>query len=104
MGIKMYKHFSFLGPPKFTKIGMFGLKIYHLATLEDTTRSRRQGLSMVLCESINLFIPHEAFALLQGRFSLLLRCKARVRDPVNLEKRFSRFIFRRDEPRAIECT
>jgi hypothetical protein len=23
---------------------------------------------------------------------------------VNLEKRFSRFIFRRDEPRAIECT
>jgi hypothetical protein len=26
-------HFTFLGPPKFTQIGIFGLKINHLATL-----------------------------------------------------------------------
>jgi hypothetical protein len=29
----MYQHFPFQGPPKFTHIGIFGLKMYHLATL-----------------------------------------------------------------------
>jgi hypothetical protein len=29
----MYKHFPFQGPPKFTQIGIFGLKINPLATL-----------------------------------------------------------------------
>jgi hypothetical protein len=31
---KIYQHFPFKGPPKFTQIGIFGLKIYHLATLD----------------------------------------------------------------------
>jgi hypothetical protein len=26
-------HIPFLGPPKYTQIGIFGMKIYHLATL-----------------------------------------------------------------------
>jgi hypothetical protein len=30
---KTYQHFPFPGPPKFPQIGIFGLKIYHLATL-----------------------------------------------------------------------
>jgi hypothetical protein len=30
---KLYQHFPFLGPPKFTQIGILGLKTNHLATL-----------------------------------------------------------------------
>jgi hypothetical protein len=29
----IYQHYPFQGPPKFTQIGIFGLKINHLATL-----------------------------------------------------------------------
>jgi hypothetical protein len=29
----MDQHLPLQGPPKFTQIGIFGLKIYHLATL-----------------------------------------------------------------------
>jgi hypothetical protein len=32
-GHKIYQHFTFQGPPKFTQIGIFGLKRNHLATL-----------------------------------------------------------------------
>jgi hypothetical protein len=35
-GHKIYKHFPFQGPAKYTpKIGILGLKMYHLATLEE---------------------------------------------------------------------
>jgi hypothetical protein len=30
----MYQHLPLNHPPKFTQIGIFGLKIYHLATLD----------------------------------------------------------------------
>jgi hypothetical protein len=30
---KIYQHFPFQGPPKYTQIGILGMKIYHLATL-----------------------------------------------------------------------
>jgi hypothetical protein len=33
----MYQPFPFQGPPKFSQIGIFGLKIYHLATLNSGT-------------------------------------------------------------------
>jgi hypothetical protein len=32
-GHKIYQHRPLQDPPKFTRIGIFGLKIYHLATL-----------------------------------------------------------------------
>jgi hypothetical protein len=32
-GYKMYEHLPLQDPPKFTQIWIFGLKIYHLATL-----------------------------------------------------------------------
>jgi hypothetical protein len=32
-GRKIYQHFPFQGSPNYTQIGMFGLKINHLATL-----------------------------------------------------------------------
>jgi hypothetical protein len=31
--LKIFQYFSTKGPPKFTQIGIFGLKINHLATL-----------------------------------------------------------------------
>jgi hypothetical protein len=36
-GLKIYQDFPFRGPPKYTQIGIFGLKIYHLATLYVAT-------------------------------------------------------------------
>jgi hypothetical protein len=35
-GHKIYQLFPFLGPPKFTQIGIFGWLIYHLATLQQS--------------------------------------------------------------------
>jgi hypothetical protein len=32
-GHRIYQHFTFRGPPKFTQTGIFGLKRNHLATL-----------------------------------------------------------------------
>jgi hypothetical protein len=32
-GHKIYRHLPLQDPPKFTQIGVWGLKIYHLATL-----------------------------------------------------------------------
>jgi hypothetical protein len=32
-GLKIYQHLQLQDPPKFTQIGIFGLKICHLATL-----------------------------------------------------------------------
>jgi hypothetical protein len=37
-GHKIYPHFPFQGPPKFTQMWILGLKIYHLATLFSTTK------------------------------------------------------------------
>jgi hypothetical protein len=34
-GHKIYQHLSLKDPPKFTQIRIFGLKIFHLATLEQ---------------------------------------------------------------------
>jgi hypothetical protein len=36
-GRKMYQQFPFQGPLKFTKVGIFGLKMYHLAILAGET-------------------------------------------------------------------
>jgi hypothetical protein len=33
-GLKIYQHLPLKDPPKFTEIGVFGLKIWHLATLK----------------------------------------------------------------------
>jgi hypothetical protein len=38
---KNTKHFQFLGPPKYTKIGIFGMKINHLATLVRLLKHNR---------------------------------------------------------------
>jgi hypothetical protein len=36
----MYQHFPLQGPSKLTEIGIFGLKINHLATLARTSQQR----------------------------------------------------------------
>jgi hypothetical protein len=35
-GHKMYQYLPMYGPPKFTQIGIFGMKRNHLATLRQT--------------------------------------------------------------------
>jgi hypothetical protein len=37
----MYQHFPFQGAPKYTQIGIFGLKINHLATLARTPTQKK---------------------------------------------------------------
>jgi hypothetical protein len=32
---QIHQYFPFMGSPKFTQIGISGMKIYHLATLSD---------------------------------------------------------------------
>jgi hypothetical protein len=39
--------FPYQGPPKFTQIGIFGLKTYHLATLFTTVSSRIKFVTML---------------------------------------------------------
>jgi hypothetical protein len=45
MAIKyLYQYFPFKGPPKYDKIGTFGMRIYHLATLHWTTYPKKNLL------------------------------------------------------------
>jgi hypothetical protein len=39
--LRIYQPFPFQGPPKFTPIGIFGLKIYHLATLVSAKQKQK---------------------------------------------------------------
>jgi hypothetical protein len=36
MAVNYTKHFPFQGPPEYTQLGIFGMKINHLATLVST--------------------------------------------------------------------
>jgi hypothetical protein len=38
MGFKLYQHFPFRGPPKYTQTGNFDIEINHLATLLTTAK------------------------------------------------------------------
>jgi hypothetical protein len=40
-GHKTYQHLPLQDPPKFTQIGIFGLKICHLATLPPTITAKK---------------------------------------------------------------
>jgi hypothetical protein len=42
---KIYQHFPFSGSPKFTQIGIFGLKTNHLANLLPSVFIRESGFS-----------------------------------------------------------
>jgi hypothetical protein len=47
-GHKVYQHFPLQDPPKFTQIGIFGLKTNHLATLRNTLLGLRLMIEMVI--------------------------------------------------------
>jgi hypothetical protein len=47
MAIKYTKQFAFQGPPKFTQIGIFGLKINHLAALHFARVFSDKGLTCI---------------------------------------------------------
>jgi hypothetical protein len=61
-GDKIFQHFTIQGPPKYTQIGIFGLKRNHLATLLQTDRFGlpRFPLAMI-CWQINLLIHFVIF-------------------------------------------
>jgi hypothetical protein len=40
-GHTIYQHVPFQGPPKYTQIGIFGMQIFHLATLMTTAVEKR---------------------------------------------------------------
>jgi hypothetical protein len=40
-GHKIYQHLPFKGPPKFTQVGIFGLKTNHLATLTHKNNNKK---------------------------------------------------------------
>jgi hypothetical protein len=48
-----YQPFPLQGPPKFAQIGIFGMKIYHLATPDSTGKSEIHGCSQVLLNLVN---------------------------------------------------
>jgi hypothetical protein len=60
MFIKKYQHVPFQAPPKFTQIGIFGLKINHLATLSIMIMIWQRGcncranFSITLTTNVNL--------------------------------------------------
>jgi hypothetical protein len=49
-GHKIYQHLPLQDPPKFTQIGILGLKIYHLATLAG--RRIRHSFVLRICTQI----------------------------------------------------
>jgi hypothetical protein len=44
-GHRIYQPFAFQGPPKFSQIGIFGMKIYHLATLPQPLEETFEAFS-----------------------------------------------------------
>jgi hypothetical protein len=57
-GHRIYKPFPFRGPPKFTQIGIFGLKIYHLASLDYAS-----NITFLLLFSVGLPVIFQGAAL-----------------------------------------
>jgi hypothetical protein len=53
----MYQLRQFQDPPKFTQIGIFGVKLYHLATLLFTCYQRNAGFSV---SNIEVFVQVQA--------------------------------------------
>jgi hypothetical protein len=52
---KIYQHLPLQDPPKFIKIAMFGLKIYHLATLFHTWSRSESNFSYICTKMEKLF-------------------------------------------------
>jgi hypothetical protein len=46
-GHRIYQHFTFQGPPKYTQIAIFGLKRNHLATLNLGTLTKKPDLTQL---------------------------------------------------------
>jgi hypothetical protein len=55
-GHKIYQLFPMYGPPKYTEIGIFGLKIYHLANLNSEDR-KLANLFRNLVQRVRIYLP-----------------------------------------------
>jgi hypothetical protein len=55
---KIYQHFPFYGPPKFTQIWIFGVKTNHLATLVhlrmNADRPKRPKINNIVLPSADM--------------------------------------------------
>jgi hypothetical protein len=67
---------SISGPPKFTQIGIFGLKINHLAALENNlpVRRRRKKENNNIGKKAEYFIPHAESLKPKHEISLIENC------------------------------
>jgi hypothetical protein len=76
---KIYQHLPSQDPPKFTQIGIFGLKINHLATLIEGRalfpgkEERQFGDSLLPLKKINQTEWHFDFGMLTNNISLPTR-------------------------------
>jgi hypothetical protein len=73
--IYVYPHFPFKGTPKFTQIGILGLKIYHLATL-TWTQTYVVRIYNSRCGMLERFwVDNNNFMYSKNALCYLLRCK-----------------------------
>jgi hypothetical protein len=66
-GHKIYQPLPLQDPPQSTQIGIFGLKIYHLATLLSSLRSKKK-IRMNIKFSCKRFFPSLPFFQMQNGF------------------------------------
>jgi hypothetical protein len=83
-GGKIYQYFTFEGLPKFTQIGIFGLKIYHLATLSAASIlmlcfvPKQSGRTALLLIGASIFIVFKLSTKTRGRH-VVVSCQIDVR-------------------------
>jgi hypothetical protein len=69
----MYQDFPLQGPPKFTQIGMWGLKTNHLATMGGGLRVPEVNMiAQKLCMYMGLFDEYCAMEKLGGKIQFMI--------------------------------
>jgi hypothetical protein len=71
----IYQPFPFQGPPKFTPIDFFGLKIYHLATLLQTRKIRSKISKLSRNKNVKIRLDNAGNFWWKKWFLLLWTCK-----------------------------
>jgi hypothetical protein len=65
-GHKIYQYFPFQGPPKYTQGGIFGMKIFHLASLLPSCFANAKDSCCCKIVSSSFFIISKRFESYQG--------------------------------------
>jgi hypothetical protein len=65
----IFQPLPFPGPPKFTQIGIFGIKIYHLATLLENDRFEAEIYFLLFSQNFFFFFFFSGIsAFVKGKF------------------------------------